>query len=500
MSSKNVSSENDRKRSRGNDEAGAAPASLADIESTLRQALGRIDSLEKENVAIRASMERETKALREDIKTLKEENKALTDAIDKLKDEDKALQWSLNRLAGRVRMSWEYPMNHCIQPDEYWLNRGIIDYDFISDLNEYCIGSIRSAVSELAHGVCNHVVGIGNSDSHSRFLHDAALIPHWYALSESFRGINPHGRGMKIFFENIELNEQVMGMICDNLRGKNIREVAFTRIHFTNVGAAILALRNMLLYSPQVKSLVWSEIPIDSVDDMALFTQMLSDRPVEELNFVLNGDGNAQALLEGADLSKYKRLRLRGNNLRTNGRADIPDLIASNSPLESLDLSSNNLNNDDAVLIAESLSRNTHLKNIILLYNNDKIQERGKNALLRALKDTSSMNALSDSNHTCNIAGLYLVATNMCGQLSRAFKIHSLLAERYHSGEGNVPYFNREMNDEDSVLLAPFIMESVHKRHAAIEKRHSYYVYGISVLGLLHELVKWKMSELFSFN
>ena len=507
---------------------------LAELESMLWQALGRIGSLEKENVAIRASMERETAALRArrqregdggaassnapcsasptDLESLprhhalgridslekknavmERETKALRDDVKSLKEENRALKWSLNQLASRVRENWEYPCNHCIQPDEYWLNRGI-DYDYIDNLNEYCIGSIRSAVSDLAHGVCENIY-IGDNEESLMIMSHGALMPHWHALSESFRVINPYGVGMKISFENMLWNEEVMGMICNNLFGRNIREVAFSRIQFANTRDAILALRNMLIYSPQVKSLVWSEIPIDS-DDMALFTQMLSDRPVEELRFVWNGSRNARALLAGVDLSKYKRLDFDGNSLRTNGRADIQNLIASNSPLESLNLDSNRLNDDDAVLIAKSLGRNTRLKQLYLENNN--IQERGKNALLRAVRDTSSMNALSDSNHSCCISGGTVDSINAHGQFNRIFKIHTLMVERHRSGEGNVPCIKREMNDECSVLLAPFILESIHRRHMIVGK-YRYYVRGVSVLGLLHELVKdWTMPELFN--
>jgi len=515
---------------------------LAELESMLWQALGRIGSLEKENVAIRASMERETAALRArrqregdgraassnapcsasptDLESLlrhhalgridslekknavmERETKALRDDVKSLKEENRSLKWSLNQLASRVRESWEYPCNHCIQPDEYWLNRGI-DYDYIDNLNEYCIGSIRSAVSDLAHGVRENIY-IGDNDESPMILPHAALMPHWNVLSESFRVINPYGVGMKISFENMHWNEEVMSLICNRLLGRNIREVAFSRIEFENMRDAILALRNMLKYSPKVRSLVWSEIPIESADDMALFTQMiseLSERQLdfEELRFDWNGSGNAQAILAGVDLSKYKRIELRGNNLRTNGRADIPDLIASNSPLEWLDLCSNRLNDDDAVRIAESLGQNTRLRELSLEGNN--IHERGKNALLRAVRDTSTMNALSDSNHSCSLEGLNLVAINVYGQSSRAFKIHSLMVERYRSGEGNVPYFNREMNDEDSVLLAPLIMESVHRRHTVFKEKYSLCYDNTSILGLLHEIIKWKMSELFSFK
>ena len=125
------------------------------------------------------------------------------------------------------------------------------------------------------------------------------------------------------------------------------------------------------------------------------------------------------------------------------------------------------------------------------------------NALIRVVNDTSSLNALSDSNHSCHLGGLFgsVINENKCEHLNRIFKIHHLMVERYRSGEGNVQYLNREIVGSNSVLLAPFIIESVHRRRTAIEERGLAYCLRASLLGLLYELVKdWKMPELFSFN
>ena len=301
---------------------------------------------------------------------------------------------------------------------------------------------------------------------------------------------------------NIQLNEDMMCLLCSKLRWENIREVGFFRINFTNMRRAIREL-GRVLKNVRVKSLKWTEIPIESADDMVLFTQMLSDGvALDELRFDQNGHENTQAILSSVDLSKYKKLDFEDNHLRTNGRADISNLIALNSPLETLLLSSNSLNDVDAVLIAESLGHYSHLRKLDLGYNN--ILERGLNALIRAVNDTSSLNALSDSNHSCHLGGLHgsVINENQCENLNRIFKIHLLMAERYRSGEGNVPHLNREVVGANSVLLAPFIIESVHRRHVAIEEGGlARYLRDTSLLGLLYELVKdWKMSELFSFN
>ena len=143
----------------------------------------------------------------------------------------------------------------------------------------------------------------------------------------------------------------------------------------------------------------------ESTEDMTLLAQVISqNNALDELYFVENNNENTHALLSGVDFSTYKILYLSENNLQTNGRTDIADLIAANPPLVSLHLSSNWLNDDDAVLIAQSLGENTHLKELNVEYNN--IHERGMRALYEAVNATSTLNALSDSNHSCRPIGL----------------------------------------------------------------------------------------------
>ena len=454
----------------------------------LRQALVRIDSLEKKNAAIQAAMKRETTALREDVKELQGENRAL--------------KWSLKQLASEVKEGWEYPKCNSIRPDEYWQRKGF-DEEYISTLNDDFIGGIQSAVSNLVHGVCDHIF-IGGVEDSELILHDSALEPHRNILLRHLHDANPEGVGMAVHLMNIQLNKRWMGLLCDKLRWGNIREVSFFHINFTNMRHAILALGCVLKSNVNIKAFGWIDMPIETVDDMVLFTQMLSNggASLDELAFVRNGNENTQALLASVDLSNYKKLDFEENNLRTSGLPDISNLIASSSKLETLDLGSNSLNDDDAVLIAGYLGHNTHLRRLDLTENN--IQERGLNALMRAVNDTSSLNSLSDSNHSCRLGGLYrlVMNENQCEHLNRIFKIHHLMAERYRSGEGNVQYLNREIVGSNSVLLAPFIIESVHRRHAAIEEGGlAYSLRDTSLLGLLYELVKdWEMPDLFSFN
>ncbi|EJK45877.1 hypothetical protein THAOC_35487 [Thalassiosira oceanica] len=462
--------------------AETSATSSTDLESMLKQALGRIGSLERQHGEMKTSMERETKALRDDIETLKSKNKVL--------------EWSLRRLASKAQEGWEYPV--AIQPDEYWQKKGYDD-EAIFNLQDRFLEGLKDTVSELEHGVCQSI--------QVRFVdHDEDLMPHWNALFRSFEHINPYGEGVALLIESIELDEEIMRGICHHIRYKNISQVCFEDIGFTTLQAAFRELGNALK-SPKLKCLDWSQNPIHNTDDMSLFMRILSQSDVvEELFFNGNGNDNAQALLSGVDFSTYKLLDFSGNDLQTNGGTDIPDLIAANASLKSLNLHGNRLNDDDAVMIAQSLGGNTNLRRLYVEDNN--IQERGMRALYEAVNNTSTLNELSDSNHSCFLQGLSdkfdlewinnqdgpngLYENRMC-------KIHKLMAERYRNGGGNVPHLNLEMSGENAVLLAPFLMESVVRRHDAFLK--SYDESSACSLGLLYELVKdWKMAELFSFR
>ncbi|EJK48637.1 hypothetical protein THAOC_32546, partial [Thalassiosira oceanica] len=489
--------------------------SSAVLESMLKQALGRIDSLERQHEEIKAAMGREIKVLMDDVCRLKEENKkiqasmerqtkALRDDVNSLQSGNKALKWSLDLLASKVQEGWEYPV--AIQPDEYWENKGYDD-QAIELLMSSFFGELNNAVSDLGHGVCDSIqvgyVGYVN--------HDEDLMPHWKALFRYFDYINPYDSGVKLNLQNMELNEEVMRQICHNLRNRNISQVEFTNNGFLDNGFAnmrgAISELGKALKSPKLKSLTWSENPIESTEDMTLFTRVLSQKSaLDELKFTWNSNDNAQALLSGVDFSTYKVLDFSGNNLQTNGRTDISDLIAANSPLKELNLDRNRLNDDDAVLIAQSLGRNTHLTKLYMNYSN--IQERGMRALHGTVNDTSTLNALSDSNHTCLLIGLsgnfnlYAINSDRGSNglyMNRMFKIHKLMVERYRNGGGNVPHLNTEMRGENSVLLAPYLMESVVRRHDAFPKKYN--KSSECSLGLLYELVKdWKMAELFSFS
>jgi hypothetical protein len=89
---------------------------------------------------------------------------------------------------------------------------------------------------------------------------------------------------------------------------------------------------------------------------------------------------------------------LDNNNIDSLGAVKIAEYLEGDPPIHRIDLYHNQLNDDDAILISQALKRNTNLKKIDLVSNN--FTTIGVKALLTCVLDSSSLNALSESNHT----------------------------------------------------------------------------------------------------
>jgi len=103
--------------------------------------------------------------------------------------------------------------------------------------------------------------------------------------------------------------------------------------------------------------------------------------------------------------SDVKYINLDNNNIDSLGAVKIAEYLGSNPPIQRIDLDHNRLNDDDAILISQALKRNTNLRRIDLLSNN--FTSIGVKALLTCVFDSSSLNAISESNHILNLMHLF---------------------------------------------------------------------------------------------
>jgi len=188
-----------------------------------------------------------------------------------------------------------------------------------------------------------------------------------------------------------------------------------------------------------------------------------------------------------------KYMDLEGNNIQTLGNTAIPDYIARNTPLMNLFLANNNLNDEDAILIAKALKYNTNIRTLRLQRNG--ITNVGIDAMKKAFYDPTSLNSVSDSNHTCSLQlpGVdNILISNGCDDklVNRRLKLYHLLSARNREGS-NVYHLNLELDKEDdSLVLVPKVLECIH--------RYSHSSELVQPLSIMYEILgSWKMPALF---
>ena len=144
----------------------------------------------------------------------------------------------------------------------------------------------------------------------------------------------------------------------------------------------------------------------------------------------------------------------------------------------------------------------------VLNLRGNNITEVGNGALRKAVYDPTSLNTVSDSNHTCYIEGIDLGDIPRNADLdsdsghtardNRKRKLYHLLSVRNREGS-NVRHLNLEFGgendeDDDSIKLVPKVLESI-KRSSSPNMCYE------KPLSIIYEIMRsWKMPELYELT
>lgn len=96
-----------------------------------------------------------------------------------------------------------------------------------------------------------------------------------------------------------------------------------------------------------------------------------------------------------------REVRLKNNDIDSYGATLISDCLITNPPIKELSLEDNFLNNEDAKKFASSLKSNTNLRMLRLPLNN--MTAEGVLSISKSIFNTTSLNSMGVSNHTCAI-------------------------------------------------------------------------------------------------
>ena len=235
---------------------------------------------------------------------------------------------------------------------------------------------------------------------------DALMEGHWQRLADSLqcRGSD----AIHVFsIKRIQLTKNVMGTLLPSLKRTNINTCVFDKNSFLR-HAGITFVTELLEENDTLEGLVFicNPIPFDiNVATANRLCNILNAHPcLRRLSIIHCELGRRPRFLSSVVSASFSNLHcvcLPSNKLGSPGAALVASLLSDNPPLEMLDLRDNDLTDDDATLFVNVLKRNTNLHKLWM--SNNKLTVVGGSKLLRAVFDWTSLNSVSDSNHTCHL-------------------------------------------------------------------------------------------------
>ena len=414
--------------------------------------------------------------------------------MDELVSKCKRLEERCGKLEKLLSKDWTYSAPDIL--DSYWEDQGF-DEDYIASIGNF-LGHIKEQTSRLRRGEEVTDISLGFDDDTYVLLHDDALLPHWTELANALQ-LYQGNDTYEVLFNDMQLLTPIIDILAPGLKENQLKTLSFNGIEFHN--DAIKFAMDVINANQHLTDISWENSLTDSREDArALALAIVSHPSIDSVRlencFGVEGNIGYDVLcaMFGCG-SGLDTIDLEGNNISTTGNCTaIPDYITRNTPLKSLYLARNNLNDEDAVLIAKALKHNDNLRTLRLQLND--LTNVGIDAIRKACYDPTSLNSVSDSNHTCSVQlpGIdnILVYNNGCDDklVNRRLKLYHLLSARNREGS-NVYHLNLELdNEDDSLVLVPRVLEYIHSCSQSSDIVHP--------LSIMYEILgSWKMPALF---
>lgn len=318
---------------------------------------------------------------------------------------------------------------------------------------------IKRFTCELRSGACSEDIYLGggfDEDDDTLLLHDGVLLPHWQEFANALQLYQKSEGTHTLCIYNMQLPSSVIDLLAPALRDKSIETFFLDNNEFVNAREGVdFAIET--IQSNQIKKIQWvNGQKIESMDDVNHLVDAIISHPLIDnirLENCFGENVDAYSILRSllASNKPFASIDLDSNNIKTGEGTEIPDYLATNPPLEVLRLANNQLYDNDAILIARALKRNTNLRRFYLGQNN--FTDLGCDALRNAIFDSTSLNAVAASNHSCKIDGVDLDEdsipfnlTDVSAGKNRGRKIYRLLSSRHREGI-NVRHLDAEFDD-----------------------------------------------------
>jgi hypothetical protein len=299
------------------------------------------------------------------------------------------------------------------KPD-YWRERNRIGLERVKERLQSCIESAHYSQRfslQLTHNDYGQQL---IDDEEPIVWHESILDEYWNRLEEEIDQNKQLGIVTEIDhigFTNVEMKKECLAALVAIFRNRSATNSS-TDITFNNANLCeegIVWLSKLVEVRSQLQYLFLQHNRIDSMDSASCLSRSLkSHTGIKNLHLCHCDLGSSPEILSVILHSDIICIILDYNNIDSLGAVKIAEYLESDPPMKYMSLENNGLNDDDVTLISQALKRNTNLEKIFFNMNN--ITSIGVKALLTCAFDSSSLNAISESNHTLiymNIFSIY---------------------------------------------------------------------------------------------
>jgi hypothetical protein len=211
-----------------------------------------------------------------------------------------------------------------------------------------------------------------------------------------------------IYILNVEMKKERIASLVAIFRNRRATYSGHY-VYFTNANLCaegIISLSKLVEASSMLQTLLINHNRIDNLHSACCLSRSLKSHVcINHLDLAGCDLGSTPEILSAILQSDVEHIYIHNNNIGTLGAIKIAEYLEGNPPISHIDLDRNRFNDDDAVLISQALKKNTNLHRINLHSNN--FTSIGLKALLTCVFDSSSLNALSESNHTLLVMNFF---------------------------------------------------------------------------------------------
>ena len=284
-----------------------------------------------------------------------------------------------------------------------WRERNRIGLEKVKEQLQTCIDSVtrdKNVDQKLIHNSHNSYQDQLMDNEEPIVWHEPILDEYWNRLEAKMNQLDIDTKIERINFENVEITKERMAALVAIFRSGRATYSSDT-VEFDNVNLCadgIILLSKLVDVSSELQTFCLYRNRIDNMELARCFSRSLKSHAcITSLNLT-NCDHSSPEILSVVLQSDVEYINLKNNNIDSLGAVTIAEYLERNPPIQCIVLDHNRLNDDDAILISQALKRNTNLLTIHLHSNN--ITSIGVKALLTCAFDSSTLNAISESNHT----------------------------------------------------------------------------------------------------